>query len=39
MLGTLIGSPKEWLISLGLHVIRIRESKDVPHIIDALSQM
>ena len=38
-LGSLIGSPKEWLISLGLHVIRIRESNDVPHIIDALSQM
>ncbi len=39
MLGTLIGSPKEWLISIGLHVIRIRESNDVSHIIDALSQM
>jgi hypothetical protein len=39
MLGSLIGSPKEWLISLGLHVIRIRESNDVPHIIDVLSQM
>ncbi len=38
MLGTLIGSPKEWLISLGLHVIRVRESNDVPHIIDVLSQ-
>jgi hypothetical protein len=37
-LGSLIGSPK-WLISLGLHVIRIRESNDVPHVIDALSQM
>jgi hypothetical protein len=39
MLATLIGSPKEWLISLGLHVIRVRESNDVPHIIDVLSQM
>ncbi len=39
MLGSLIGSPKEWLISLGLHVIRVRESNDVPHIIDALSEM
>jgi len=39
MLGTLIGSPKEWLISIGLHVIRIRESSDVPHVIDVLSQM
>lgn len=38
-LGSLIGSPKEWLISLGLHVIRIRESNDIPHIIDVLSQM
>lgn len=39
MLGSLIGSPKEWLISLGLHVIRVRESNDIPHIIDVLSQM
>jgi Family of unknown function (DUF5995) len=38
-LGALIGSPKEWLISLGLHVIRVRESNDVPHVIDVLSQM
>ena len=38
-LGSLIGSPKEWLISIGLHVIRIRESNDVPHIIDVLSQV
>jgi hypothetical protein len=37
-LGSLIGSPKEWLISLGLYVIRIRESNDVPHVIDVLSQ-
>jgi hypothetical protein len=39
MLGSLVASPKEWLISLGLRVIRVRESSDVPHIIDALSQM
>ena len=39
MLGSLIGSPKEWLLSLGLHVIRVRESSDVPHIIDVLSQV
>lgn len=38
-LGSLIGSPKEWLISLGLYVIRVRESNDVPHVIDVLSQM
>jgi len=38
MLGTLIGSPKEWLVSLGLHVIRLRETSDIPHIIDVLSQ-
>lgn len=38
-LGSLIGSPKEWLISIGLHVIRVRESNDVPHIIDVLSQV
>lgn len=39
VLGSLIGSPKEWLISLGLYVIRVRESNDVPHIIDVLSQV
>ncbi|MGH9874983.1 MAG: DUF5995 family protein [Pyrinomonadaceae bacterium] len=39
MLGSLIGSPKGWLINLGLHGIRLRESNDVPHIIDVLSQM
>ena len=38
MLGSLIGSPKEWLVSMGLHVIRLRESNDIPHIIDVLSQ-
>jgi len=39
MLGSLIGSPNGWLINLGLHAIRVRESNDVPHIIDVLSQM
>jgi hypothetical protein len=38
-LGSLIGSPTEWLISLGLHEVRIRESNDILHIIDVLSQM
>lgn len=39
MLGSLIGSPNGWLIKLGLHGIRLRESNDIPHIIDVLSQM
>ncbi|MBC8029594.1 MAG: hypothetical protein H7Z16_05740 [Pyrinomonadaceae bacterium] len=39
MLGSLVGSPKGWLINLGLRGIRLRESNDVPHIIDVLSQM
>ena len=38
-LGGLIGSPREWLISLGLRVIRLRESNDIPHVIDVLSQV
>ena len=38
-LGSLIASPKEWLISLGLYLIRVRESNDIPHVIDVLSQM
>lgn len=33
-LGALIGSPREWLISFGLRAIRMRESNDVPHVID-----
>jgi hypothetical protein len=37
-LGGHIASPREWLISLGLRVIRMRESNDVPHVIDVLSQ-
>lgn len=39
MLGSLVGNPNGWLINLGLHGIRLRESNDVPHIIDVLSQM
>lgn len=39
MLGSLIGSPKGWVVNLGLHAIRVRESNDVPHIIDLLSQI
>lgn len=39
MLGSLIGSPKGWLINLGLRGIRLRESNDVPRVIDVLSQM
>ncbi len=38
MLGSLIASPKGWLINLGLRGIRLRESNDVGHIIDVLSQ-
>ena len=38
-LGNLIGSPKEWLINLGLRVIRVRESNDIPHIMDVLAQV
>lgn len=38
-LGTLIVNPREWLVSFGLRVIRMREGNDVPHIIDVLSQM
>lgn len=38
MLGSLIGNPKEWLLSLGLYVIRARESNNIPHVIDVLSQ-
>ena len=37
-LGGLIASPKGFLLKLGLRVIRLRESNDVPHVIDVLSQ-
>jgi hypothetical protein len=36
--GELIANPRELLISLGLRIIRLRESNDVPHVIDVLSQ-
>ena len=39
MLGSLIGSPKGRLVNLGLRAIRLRESNDVPRVIDVLSQM
>ena len=39
MLGSLIGRPKGWLVNLGLRGIRLRESNDVPHIIDVLSEI
>lgn len=39
ILGSLIGSPKEWSVRYGLYVIRVRESNDVPHVIDVLSQV
>jgi len=38
ILGSLIGNPRAWLLSAGLYVIRLRESSDVPHVIDVLSQ-
>jgi len=38
-LGSLIANPREWLLSLGLCVIRLRESNDVPHVIDVLSEV
>ena len=37
--GSLVAHPKEWLISLGLHVIRLRESNDILHVIDVLGQV
>jgi hypothetical protein len=37
--GGLVAHPKEWLLSLGLRVIRLRESNDVPHVIDVLSRV
>jgi len=38
-LGSLIGSPKGLLVNLALRGIRLRESNDVPHIIDVMSEM
>jgi hypothetical protein len=37
-LAGLIATPRGFLLRLGLHVIRLRESNDVPHVIDVLSQ-
>ncbi len=39
VLGSLIGNPRAWLLSIGLLLIRLRESSDVPHVIDVLSQV
>ena len=39
VLGSLIANPQGWLLNLGLRGIRLRESNDIPHIIDVLSQM
>jgi hypothetical protein len=39
MLGSLIVSPRGWFIDLGLRAIRVRESNNVPLIIDVLSQV
>lgn len=38
ILGSLIARPRGLLISLGLRAIRLRESNDIRHIIDVLSQ-
>ena len=35
ILGSLIGNPKEWLLSLGLRVIRLRESNDFREGVEA----
>jgi hypothetical protein len=38
ILGSLISNPPGWLLRGGLYLIRLRESNDIPHVIDALSQ-
>ena len=38
ILGSLIGNPPGWLLRGGLCLIRLRESNDIPHVIDVLSQ-
>ena len=38
LLGRLVRSPLGLFVRLGLLVIRLRESNDIPHIIDVLSQ-
>jgi hypothetical protein len=37
--GRLLRYPRGWLINLGIRIIRLRESNDIPKIIDVLSQM
>ncbi len=39
ILGSLVGNPQGGLLNLGLRGIRLRESNDVAHVIDVLSQM
>jgi hypothetical protein len=39
ILGNLIANPKGFLFRLGLYGIRLRESSDVQHVIDVLSQV
>jgi len=39
ILGSLIATPKEWSVRLGLYAIRVRESNDVSRVIDVLSQV
>ncbi len=39
VLGSLVNNPKGLLVNLGLLGIRLRESSDIPHIIDVLSQV
>jgi hypothetical protein len=38
ILGSLIANPRGWLFTAGLWVIRVRESNDIPQVIDVLSQ-
>lgn len=38
ILGSLIANPPGWLLRGGLYLIRLRESNDIPHVIDVLSQ-
>jgi len=39
ILGSLIARPKDLLFKLALRAIRLRESNDVRHVIDVLSQV
>ncbi len=38
LLGNIVRSPRDLLLRFGLHVIRARESNDIQHVIDVLSQ-